>query len=317
MDSKISTFLVIWSLVTSIPYFALSFPQWKLENENITGASRHKRDEDESDKGAYGRGVGFYIGEPCTEACNTILFHVYCNLTTKLCECLTEYPVNIEDKVCVKVAKIGDKCQYSEACTHYDEHSVCHPEGDCRCDERYQSQYTETGNIICIPANPNVILDNSDFATLISVVAGLMIFTGLFCLVLKLFSRARFNRPRDRLGDASAPSVVMTGMDASGSSVIGSRPPSRTSGSIEYLPGSHTSNHRSRRPSSSSVRSQLSLRSHSSFRCHRSHRDIVRRTLSSPADSHQSPHKTISSHNNTDVNKQPSPEPPDDHPNHI
>ncbi|XP_023220161.1 uncharacterized protein LOC111622065 isoform X2 [Centruroides sculpturatus] len=303
MDSKIPKFLVFWSLVTSIPYFALSYPQWKLENENTTRVSRHKRDEDEGKQGAYGRGVGFFIGEPCTDICNNILFHVYCNLTTKKCECHEEYPVNIENRKCVKVAKIGDECQYSEACTHYDEHSVCHPEGDCRCDEKYQSQFTETGNIICIPANPNGILDNSDFATLISVVAGLMIFTGLFCLVLKLFSRARFNRPRDRLGNASAPSVVMTGMDASGSSVIGSRPPSRTSGS--------------RRPSSSSVRSQLSLRSHSSFRCHRSHRDIVRRTLSSPADSHQSPQKTISSQNSTEITKQPSPEPPDDHLNHI
>ncbi|GFW52256.1 HTH_Tnp_Tc3_2 domain-containing protein [Trichonephila clavipes] len=48
------------------------------------------------------QGVGFYIGEPCDSTCNSILFHVYCNKTSGRCECHEHYPVNIDNKICVK-----------------------------------------------------------------------------------------------------------------------------------------------------------------------------------------------------------------------
>ncbi|KAG8183408.1 hypothetical protein JTE90_008305 [Oedothorax gibbosus] len=57
--------------------------------------------ENESVKSAFGRGVGFYIGEPCESTCNSILFHVYCNKTSGKCECHHHYPVNIRNKACV------------------------------------------------------------------------------------------------------------------------------------------------------------------------------------------------------------------------
>lgn len=50
----------------------------------------------------FGKGVAFFLGEPCENICNQILFHVWCNLTTHRCECLPEYPVNVDNKYCLK-----------------------------------------------------------------------------------------------------------------------------------------------------------------------------------------------------------------------
>lgn len=50
----------------------------------------------------YGKGIAFWLGEHCENTCNRILFHVWCNSTTHRCECLQEYPVNVENKYCLK-----------------------------------------------------------------------------------------------------------------------------------------------------------------------------------------------------------------------
>ena len=52
-------------------------------------------------------GIGFFVGEPCMDTlqCNPILFNVYCNQSTGRCECTSEFPVNIYNRVCVKGEK--------------------------------------------------------------------------------------------------------------------------------------------------------------------------------------------------------------------
>ncbi|XP_022250352.1 uncharacterized protein LOC111083023 [Limulus polyphemus] len=125
------------------------------------------------------------------------------------------------------------------------------------------------------------------------VVSGVMIGTALFCLVLRLFSRARFGRNRARFGNAAAPSVVLTGMEVP-LSVPHSRRPSRCSSCNEQLPRSRRASYSmlappmssgSRRASSvsqASVRSQVtSFHSQTPLE---SNRDPVRRTFSSPVD---------------------------------
>lgn len=37
-----------------------------------------------------------------TLQCNPILFNVYCNQSTGRCECTSDFPVNIYNRVCVK-----------------------------------------------------------------------------------------------------------------------------------------------------------------------------------------------------------------------
>ncbi|XP_076322789.1 uncharacterized protein LOC143231893 isoform X3 [Tachypleus tridentatus] len=220
-------------------------------------------------------------------------------MTSNRCECQKEYPINVNNKDCAKAARLWERCEYNISCTFYDEHAVCNEDGECRCDEGFRS-HKDAGQEICIPDEGRGILDNSDITTVIMVVAGLMIGIALFCLVLRLFSRARFGRGRERFGNAAAPSVVLTEMEEPGS-VPHSRRTSRCSSSNEYLPGSRRASYSmlapptsagSRRSSSGSVRSQSSVRSHassirsqSSLRSYRGgRRDSVRRTRSSPTE---------------------------------
>src|SRR6218665_1232873 len=57
---------------------------------------------DEDPGSVFGKGVAFFLGEPCDSTCNRILFNVFCNQTTRRCECLPEFPVNVDNKYCVK-----------------------------------------------------------------------------------------------------------------------------------------------------------------------------------------------------------------------
>ncbi|CAN7938928.1 unnamed protein product, partial [Ixodes hexagonus] len=131
------------------------------------------------------------------------------------------------------------------------------------------------------------ILDNAELTTMVTVIVALMLFTALFCLVLRLFSKARFGSSgRDRMGDAAAsPSpAVLTTVDGAVANSLGkttssSRRPSR--GSVDYGGGGANPARRasygmlappgdsagcSRRASDSSLRSQASQRSGASAR---------------------------------------------------
>ena len=120
------------------------------------------------------------MGEPChdTLQCNSILFHVYCNHTSQRCECQQVYPVNIDNRICVRgislffficlfsypfllrskysslisndtcisflfsllcsALSLGDDCEYHESCKAADKNSVCHQE-ESKC--RCQENY--------------------------------------------------------------------------------------------------------------------------------------------------------------------------------
>lgn len=49
------------------------------------------------------------LGEPCVTTCNQILFHVWCNLTSRTCQCLPDYPVNVDNKVCLRGRSLSEQ----------------------------------------------------------------------------------------------------------------------------------------------------------------------------------------------------------------
>ncbi|GIX70218.1 hypothetical protein CDAR_530551 [Caerostris darwini] len=191
-------------------------------------------------------------------------------------------------------ANLGDSCEYDDACVYVDDNTAC-VGGKCGCANGFQAAQHMKGPAICLPASTVTFLENNYLMTTISAVAGLIIFTALLCLVLRLFSKARFNRPADRMASAGSPPTMMSAF--TGSHVLDSRRASRSSmSSTDYLPVSRRASYSmlappsslgSRRPSTTSVRSGLSFRTNSSFRGYRFTREPVRRTLSSPADSSQ------------------------------
>ncbi|KAL3222304.1 hypothetical protein MRX96_004998 [Rhipicephalus microplus] len=95
--------------------------------------------------------------------------------------------------------------------------------------------------IFAIAARGVAILENAELTTMVSVIVALMVFTTLFCLVLRLFSKARFGTSgRDRMGDAASPppgSAFLSSVDGSLPQPPGTKGPAsrRTSrNSVDY-----------------------------------------------------------------------------------
>ncbi|XP_076309946.1 uncharacterized protein LOC143225088 isoform X2 [Tachypleus tridentatus] len=330
---QLGELLVVASLFVTLAFFCSRTEAWLVQtvlNSKIPGKNRmaiiraniSEEDEDMSSRvkrlfRSRRDGVAFFIGEPCEHTCNDILYNIYCNLTSKKCECLKDYPAIVDNKFCVKAARLWERCDHTESCSYYNDHAICNSGGECRCEEGYKSHSDETGEM-CIPGKGDGILENPDIMTVIMVVSGVMIGTALFCLVLRLFSRARFGRNRGRLGNAAAPPVVLTGTEAP-TTIPCSRRPSHSSASNEYLPGSSKTRFYLLSPSTKLLKGSASVHSHTSVRSYatiksqspvhnsRGNREkaIVKRTVSSPPDVHQN----LNHHDPNSTSEEPKNEP--------
>ncbi|XP_049525385.1 uncharacterized protein LOC119456853 [Dermacentor silvarum] len=177
---------------------------------------RTRRDENEG-VGARHRttSVGFYIGDPCKQTCSSVLHHVFCNHTSRRCECRPEHPVNINNRQCVKASSLGSHCAYHEVCVYYVAHSSCQS-NKCRCIDGHEP---DTESKKCTPKRAPAVLDGTELTTMVSVIVALLLFMALFCLVLRLFSKARFGPSSgDRMADAGSPppsAAVLSSVDGS------------------------------------------------------------------------------------------------------
>lgn len=127
----------------------------------------------------FGKGVAFFLGEPCETTCNKILFHVWCNMTTHRCECLPQYPVNVDNKYCIKgediftshdarqmfkcvhrpASRIDEPCEYQEACRYNDGNSQCSESGVCKCSDGFNPKFEESrSGLQCLPSEYHLCL---------------------------------------------------------------------------------------------------------------------------------------------------------------
>ncbi|XP_075590689.1 uncharacterized protein LOC124491218 isoform X2 [Dermatophagoides farinae] len=159
---------------------------------------RHKRDEEPAP--IYGKGIAFWLGEHCENTCNRILFHVWCNSTTHRCECLQEYPVNVENKYCLKALQINDRCEYSEACRYLNPNSECNEQGFCKCLKGYFVKYDdEKESRICMAYDSQFFIrigsttfdfiNKIEFITLFSLIISFILILILSMMVIKLMKK--------------------------------------------------------------------------------------------------------------------------------
>ncbi|XP_054926808.2 uncharacterized protein [Dermacentor andersoni] len=178
--------------------------------------SRTRRDENEG-VGIRHRttSVGFYIGDPCIQTCSSVLHHVFCNHTSRRCECRREHPVNINNRQCVKASSLGSHCAYHEVCVYSVAHSSCQS-SKCRCVDGHEP---DAESKKCTPKRAPAVLDGTELTTMVSVIVALLLFMALFCLVLRLFSKSRFGPSSgDRMADAGSPppnAAVLSSVDGS------------------------------------------------------------------------------------------------------
>ncbi|XP_023289286.1 uncharacterized protein LOC105701122, partial [Orussus abietinus] len=188
-------------------------------------------DEDEDSlEGNATEEKGRYLGSRCDLSCNPELRHVFCDVTSGTCECEKFYPVRLgPTKGCAKPRKLGEQCFYRATCSFVDRHSTCtqvRHNAVCDCEEGYHrvALSRPSKKIFCAE---DLVLITTDVPTLLGVATGLAVLTGLICFVLKLFSRARYARPRHYANANHAPLFSSdTGIPLT---LHGARPSSRSS----------------------------------------------------------------------------------------
>ncbi|CAG9795371.1 unnamed protein product [Diatraea saccharalis] len=187
---------------------------------------------------------GMYLGSPCEFTCNPRLVHVYCDPTTSSCQCDPKHPVALGiAKGCAKPKKLGEQCFYRQTCRAFDAHASCvqvNHNAYCQCDSGYHSttHNRPTQRVFC---TEDLVLLTADMPTLLGVASGIFVLAGLLCMVLHLYTKARYHPTH--LADArltppclySLNDTVMV-MSAAGGTLSATRASSRasshTSGSI-------------------------------------------------------------------------------------
>ncbi|XP_055601908.1 uncharacterized protein LOC129750836 isoform X4 [Uranotaenia lowii] len=168
---------------------------------------------------------GMYVGAPCEFTCHAKLHHVYCDPSSNTCSCEKDYVVLIGVlKGCAKPKKLGDQCFYDQTCIYNDEHSLCMQMGHnaiCQCVPGFHSvSYSKpTKRIFC---TQDMAAITADLPTLFGVTSGIAVLAGLICMVLHLFSKTKYPRPR-HFGDANLAPPILYNSDT------GSRRPSLAS----------------------------------------------------------------------------------------
>ncbi|XP_057331693.1 uncharacterized protein LOC130671663 isoform X4 [Microplitis mediator] len=210
-----------------------SFFNEKRNKRAVTGEDFYDENTDmsydEDDEDDYGQTnsteKGRLLGAPCENTCNPDLQHVVCDAVTGLCECDKSYPVKLgPTKGCAKPKRLGEQCYYRATCTFSDQHSTCTQvlhNAVCDCSEGYHRVAAGRSNKKAFCAE-DLVLISTDMSTLLGIASGIAVLTGLMCFVLKLFSRARYSRPRHYANANHAPPMLF-------SSDTGSRRPSLAS----------------------------------------------------------------------------------------
>ncbi|XP_013139157.1 PREDICTED: uncharacterized protein LOC106103815 isoform X1 [Papilio polytes] len=238
---------------------------------------------------------GMYLGSPCESSCSSKLVHVYCEPSTLSCQCDPKHPVALGPaKGCARPKKLGEQCFYRATCRAFDPHASCvqvNHNAYCQCEPGYHS----TTHTRPVPRNfctEDMVVLTADMPTLLGVASGIFVLAGLLCMVLHLYTRARYHPTH--LADARLTPPCLYSLNDTGGTLSATRASSRassrsgctsgcTSGTLEggRGRGAGASRAGSRRPSLNSVQSSSSsIRSYSAKRWEREREQKERRQMS-------------------------------------
>ncbi|KAM3956781.1 uncharacterized protein ACR2FA_009280 [Aphomia sociella] len=173
---------------------------------------------------------GMYLGSPCDFTCNPNLMHVYCDPTTLSCQCDSKHPVALgAAKGCAKPKKLGEQCFYRQTCRAFDAHASCvqvNHNAYCQCDPGYHStsHSRPTQRVFC---TEDLVLLTADMPTLLGVASGIFVLAGLLCMVLHLYTRARYHPTH--LADARLTPPCLYSLNDTGGTISATRASSRAS----------------------------------------------------------------------------------------
>ncbi|KAJ0179008.1 hypothetical protein K1T71_005783 [Dendrolimus kikuchii] len=206
-------------------------------------------------------------GDPCSLATDCNFQDSVCDDHQKLCLCHPSAPITNHVDKCGKLATINETCMFNAQCEEMDIKTECKNE-KCVCKFEMVPEITIDGGVICSPQKREEESLQTLDPAMIGVLVGMALMFVIICVVLRLFSRARwrenrtiFNTPNPRLMNVSLlkDSKLLHAQDRRGSRVS-VRPPSRQASQQDLRP--HSPSPGTRRGSrASSGHSATSLRS--------------------------------------------------------
>jgi len=237
-----------------------------------------------------GKDVKNLIGDKCnkTEDCHFV--GAVCGLT-KHCECDEKVPISNHIDQCGKPAKINETCSFNEQCEAVTERTEC-KFGTCACIYEQTAVLRGDGTYECIAEKNEVKPVKYIDPAMIGILVAMFLMFITICVVLRLFSRARwrenrtiFNTPNPRLMNVSLlrDSKLLHERRGSRGSVRGpSRQPSMAS-LRPHSPNSQAGSRRGSQDGGSSNASGASTKSTKSPpRGHHHHHDHNNATVTTP-----------------------------------
>ncbi|XP_053604134.1 uncharacterized protein jus isoform X1 [Plodia interpunctella] len=219
---------------------------------------------------------GYY--DPCSTTADCNFTDSVCDQRQKLCVCHPDVPISNHVDKCGKPASINETCAFNEQCEDVDFKTECRNE-KCVCKFEMVPEMNADGVVVCTPEKEPDISTKTIDPAMIGVLVGMALMFVIICVVLRLFSRARwrenrtiFNTPNPRLMNVSLlrdSKLLHTQhfQDRRGSRVS-MRPPSRQASQQELRPHSpsparHHQSHQLHRKSSGSRRGSRASSGHS------------------------------------------------------
>ncbi|XP_063360204.1 uncharacterized protein LOC134649392 isoform X3 [Cydia amplana] len=210
------------------------------------------------------RGTAMY-GDGCSITNDCGFADSICDESLKTCHCHPDKPAtNYVDK-CGKPSSINETCTFNEQCEEAVIMTECRNDR-CACKYEMVAEVTVDGGVVCQPEKQVEPSTKTIDPAMIGVLVGMALMFVIICVVLRLFSRARwrenrtiFNTPNPRLMNVSLlrESKLLHSQDRRGSRVS-MRPPSRQASQQELRPHSpspaarhHQSHQLHRKPSGS------------------------------------------------------------------
>ncbi|XP_049797989.1 uncharacterized protein LOC126215347 isoform X2 [Schistocerca nitens] len=150
-------------------------------------------------------------GDRCDDSSQCGFDHGICEKQSgkQLCLCQPDYPVTNHINMCGKPAKINETCEFSEQCERTTEKTECR-DGRCVCLFQMGALYKNDGSVECVDIKQEPPSLQYVDPTMIGVLVGLGLMFIILCVVLHLFSKARwrenrtiFNTPNPRLMNVS------------------------------------------------------------------------------------------------------------------
>lgn len=240
------------------------------------------------------------FGDRCESTTECGFAGSVCDSSLRTCQCTSDLPATNHIDKCGKKAQVNESCFFTEQCEQMTEQTECR-DGRCICRFEMNPIFKPDGTVECrATLNRPIVPERYIDPTMIGVLVAMAVMFIIICVVLRLFSKARwrdnrtiFNTPNPRLMNVSLlrDNKLLHGQERRGSR-MSVRLPSRQPSMASLRPHSPNASIGSRRGSrGSSNASATSTRSNRSQ--HGGTKDNGTAAHSTATNSHQNESVTV------------------------